>query len=64
MSEVMTWLREKEAAARLRIHVDTLREMRRQGRGPKWGRAVRVILYRPEDLDAWVEARGDVNGAE
>lgn len=53
MYEVHAWLRENEAAARLRLHPATLRSMRKENRGPKFGRAGRNILYRPEDLDAW-----------
>lgn len=63
MSEPHAWLRENEAASRLRLHPATLRSMRRESRGPKFGRAGRNILYRPEDLDAWVSAQaGDQEG--
>jgi hypothetical protein len=51
-----TLLSEDEAADELSILKTTLAGLRRAGRGP---RHIRVnhynILYRPQDLDAWVE---------
>lgn len=58
MTESYAWLRENEAAGRLRLHPATLRSMRKENRGPKFGRAGRNILYRPEDLDAWALEQG------
>lgn len=67
MNESHAWLRENEAASRLRLHPATLRSMRRESRGPKFGRAGRIVLYRPEDLDAWAigqakNQEGESNG--
>ena len=44
------------AAARLGIAPSTLRNIRSQGRGPKFCRIGRRIVYRVIDVDAYLEA--------
>ena len=46
-----------EAAEVLRAPVATLRYWRHLGTGPHSFRLGRRVLYRRDDLDAWVEAR-------
>ena len=47
---------EAEARDQLRLPEHTLRRLRRLGRGPTFTRLGHRILYRVEDLDAWVRA--------
>ena len=56
-------LRDSEAARRLSLAVGTLRNLRSQGRGPRFVRLGRAVRYRPADLDEWVE-RGLVTPEE
>lgn len=49
-------LTEAEARELLRLSKHTLRRLRRLGRGPRWARLGNRILYRSEDLEAWVQA--------
>jgi hypothetical protein len=44
------------AAANLGVATGTLRNWRSQGRGPKYVRLGRRVLYRLKDLDAYTEA--------
>lgn len=57
----------KDAAAYLRISPSTLANLRSQGKGPVFRRLTDRkfgnVLYRKEDLDAWVEANIVVPGA-
>jgi excisionase family DNA binding protein len=46
-----------EAAALLRAPVATLRYWHHLGTGPHSFRLGRRVLYRRDDLDAWIEAR-------
>ncbi|WP_336031973.1 helix-turn-helix transcriptional regulator [Geodermatophilus sp. FMUSA9-8] len=48
-----------EAAAVLRAPVATLRYWRHLGTGPKSFRLGRRVLYRRDDLRAWVDAQAD-----
>lgn len=61
------WFSTKEAADYLRIHPDTLRRLRRQGRGPRYAQpAPRFIRYSLEALDEWLtsgEGKGLKGGA-
>jgi hypothetical protein len=52
-----TLLTEAEAAARLRVCTKTLRSLRRTGQIRYVAVTQRKILYRPEDCDAFVDAR-------
>ncbi|MGD7707743.1 helix-turn-helix transcriptional regulator [Microlunatus sp. Y2014] len=49
----------EEAAERTRLSVNTLRFLRREGRGPKSGKLGRRIFFRQADLDAWIDAAFD-----
>jgi len=49
-------LNEKDAAPRLGVSVRTLQAWRIRGNGPKFVKLNRKVLYRPEDLDGFVEA--------
>lgn len=55
------YLNSQEAADILRISIRTLERMRVDGTGPKYlkaGAGTRSrVLYRPADLDAWLESR-------
>jgi hypothetical protein len=44
------------AAAYLHLHVGTLANYRGCGRGPRYVRVGRQPLYRPADLDTWLDA--------
>jgi excisionase family DNA binding protein len=46
-----------EAAALLRAPVATLRYWRHRGTGPRSFRLGRRVLYRRDDLEAWVDAQ-------
>jgi excisionase family DNA binding protein len=46
-----------EAAAWLRSSERTLERWRGNGTGPRFVRLGRRVVYRPEDLEAWVEDR-------
>ena len=52
---VALWSVER-AALHLGISISTLNRLRCQGRGPKFAKLSGRILYRPSDLDAYVEA--------
>jgi excisionase family DNA binding protein len=52
----------REAAEVLRAPIATLRYWRHLGTGPRSFRLGRRVLYRRDDLDAWVEGcRGQAN---
>lgn len=55
------YLNSQEAADILRISIRTLERMRVEGTGPKYlkaGAGTRSrVLYRPADLDIWLESR-------
>jgi hypothetical protein len=56
MSQSAPYLTKREAAAYLSLGMSTLDRLRISGRGPAYSRPVRKIIYRTEDLDAWVAA--------
>lgn len=45
----------EEAASYLRMSVETLRNLRDQGKGPIARIIAGKLIYRVKDLDAWVE---------
>lgn len=47
-------LRTSEAAAYIGLSKSTLEKLRVTGGGPEYSALGRVIVYRVEDLDAWV----------
>jgi excisionase family DNA binding protein len=52
-----------EAAERLRAPVATLRYWRHHNTGPRSFRVGRRVLYRHDDLRAWIDARaGQISG--
>ncbi len=59
--EPRRYLNSEEAARILRLSARTLERMRVEGSGPKYlkaGRGTRArVLYRPADLDQWLESR-------
>ena len=56
MSSEPKYLNKRQAASYLSLGVSTLDRLRMNGHGPAYSRPVRRILYRIEDLDAWVQA--------
>ena len=52
-----------EAAALLRAPVATLRYWRHLGTGPHSFRLGRRVLYRRDDVDAWIRSRHDQDGS-
>jgi predicted site-specific integrase-resolvase len=55
--------RPKEAAGMLGVAARTLEEWRRQGRGPRWIRAGRIVLYPVDGLRAWLDQQQPDSGA-
>lgn len=57
-----------EAAEYLRLHVVTLRNYRRENKGPKWRRRgagdTGAVIYKFRDLKAWETAREVAAGRE
>ncbi len=51
------FLRTEQVSARFGIPIRTLEDWRRRGRGPRYIRAGRSILYRVRDVEAWLAAR-------
>ena len=47
---------EAEAAKHFGKSVDTLRRMRKLGTAPPFYRVGRTVLFRSEDIDAWLES--------
>lgn len=56
------WFTTDEAAEYLRMTRGGLAKMRHYGRGPKYTKASKNVLYKLSDLDAWLEARAVVPG--
>jgi hypothetical protein len=52
-----------EAAALVRAPVATLRYWRHLGTGPRSFRLGRRVLYRRDDLRAWIDAQHDRSGS-
>ena len=51
------YMRPVEAAEYVRLSTSTLAQMRVEQRGPKYFKAGGRVLYRMQDLDAWVESQ-------
>lgn len=64
---VPPWLTTKDAARHVGLHHDTLRRLRRQGRGPRYSRVGRrLIRYSLDALNEWLtshEGKGLRGGA-
>lgn len=54
---VKTLLCEQEVAAIMRLSITTLWRWRRDGTGPKFQRIGRLIRYRQEDVQSWIDSR-------
>lgn len=51
-------LRNESAVAKeLNCEVKTLQAWRCRGGGPPWIRVGRLVRYRPQDVEAWIESR-------
>lgn len=55
---VTPWRDSAEAAEHARTTVGTLRQLRHQGKGPKFYRVGRKVMYKIEDLDTWITGGG------
>lgn len=53
-----------QAAERLSLSISTLAKMRLSGSGPAYAKLGRRVVYRIEDLDAWVEGNRYKSTAE
>src|ERR1700733_16188870 len=53
------YLTEKETCARYRFHPKTLQAYRREGGGPPFMRAGKKILYRADEVEAWLRRGGN-----
>ena len=51
----MNILQEPEATELLRLPKGTLPNLRRNGGGPSWVKLGKRVVYRREDLEAWVK---------
>lgn len=49
-------LDQRQVATLLGVSTKALERWRLVGKGPKWLRCGRLARYRPEDLEAWIEA--------
>ena len=54
---MMQNMRTPAASAYLDIPQSTLEKMRMTGRGPSFVKDGRLVIYRKQDLDAWLERR-------
>ena len=52
----------REVAAQLGVHVNTLADWRRDGRGPDYIRIGRVIRYPAAAVDRWLSAEAPASG--
>ena len=50
------YLRQQELAERLKLSVRSLERWRLEGKGPKFVRAGRRVLYRDTDVEEWLQA--------
>ena len=58
-------MRTTEAADYIGLSVSTLAKMRLRGDGPLYIKAgPRIVVYRPENLDTWLEARARTSTSE
>lgn len=51
-----SWMRTPEAAAYVQRAESTLEKLRHYGGGPAYSRAGKVVVYHPDDLDAWLKS--------
>ena len=55
--ETSVYLTQDEAAEYVRLSPRTLERHRVHGTGPRFTKAGRRVLYKTENLEAWMEAR-------
>ena len=58
------YLTQAQAAEYLHISERTLERLRHEGLGARFRKAGRRVLYKPEDLDSWLNERTFVSTAE
>ncbi|MHA6731185.1 helix-turn-helix transcriptional regulator [Devosia sp. A369] len=51
-----TYLTRNQVAERYPISAHTLAKLASQGKGPRYFKPTDKCLYRPEDIEAWIEA--------
>jgi hypothetical protein len=54
---MQTLLTQREAAMALRCSERTLERLRLSGVGPRYVKTTRRVLYREDDLEAWVASK-------
>lgn len=54
---MQTLLTQREAAAQLRLSQRTLERFRVSGGGPTYVKAGRLVRYREQDLEKWIDSR-------
>ena len=54
---MQTLLTQREAAAQLRLSQRTLERFRVSGAGPTYVKAGRLVRYREQDLEKWIDSR-------
>lgn len=52
-------MRTRETAEMLGVSENTLKAWRQQGRGPKGARMEGILVWREEDVHAWIQAQFD-----
>jgi predicted DNA-binding transcriptional regulator AlpA len=57
MTETTGLIAPPQLAEYIGVTVQRLAEWRHHGTGPRFIRAGRLIRYRPEDVNAWIEAQ-------
>lgn len=60
----MNLLNQREASAWLKLSERTLERLRLTGDGPRFVKAGRRVLYRQEDLSAWIASHLRSNTSE
>ena len=55
-TEIQIVLSAEQVAERLGLSTSTLAKMRLSGGGPAYSKLGRRVVYRPADIDAWVNA--------
>ncbi len=58
------WLTQDQLAARLDLSQRTLERMRNAGSGPRFAKTGKKILYRLQDVEAWLAERSFSSTAE
>lgn len=53
---MQTYLTRKEVAERFPISENTLAYLAHRGRGPRYFKPTYKVLYRPQDVEAWIAA--------